>query len=250
MATLYVQRGEFNTETEAYRKDETTFGMYMKLTFIDHFPVPDALVALIQAIKCTKGTTLATLNEPYPSGGLGVQDPQLLTAAKWKIDAEGEKRKCPAFGMEFGEASTDWTRWLGAKSRSKDRGSDGQLGRVEMGPLPATVQWSGGTPPARVPLWTEAMLRDGPTRTWNKGPAFHHQFEVVAVCVCKDKSAAAHGTVRGVVTWGYKYSEAGAFTEDQPVAGNRPSQTWVEAAQAWNWARNNTIPGKPDKWLA
>ena len=66
--------------------------------------------------------------------------------------------------------------------------------------------------------------------------------------MCNDVSAPAHGTIRGVLTWGYAYSEREVFTEDLPVAENRPSETWLDAAEAWNRARNYTIPGRREKW--
>src|SRR5262249_854137 len=119
----------------------------------------------------------------------------------------------------------------------------GRLGQVirKAGPIQRGASQAGV-------VWTDAMLKDGPARDWKKGMAFHHQFEVAAVCVCKIQGAADHGAVRGVLNWGYKVSEEGLVVYDTPVAANRPSQTWVDAAEKWNKRKGASIPGTPAKW--
>jgi hypothetical protein len=119
-------------------------------------------------------------------------------------------------------------------------GADGRLGRVNKTP--------------NGPTFTSAMLHDQPSRRRREaGTAFHHQFEDVAMCICKTPNGLS-AKVRGVLTWGYKVTEADPpiLTLDPPVASNRPSETWIAAATQWNSAKGirSTIPGDSATWSA
>lgn len=230
--SYYLTCGEFIADSQAAAHDK---GIGMRIEFIDFIPDPDGMVALIQAVKCTSGASLNGLAHDYPSGGGGVRDENIWTADHWAIDAPGVNRVCPAFGMEFpSDADNAWERWNGAR----DGGGAGRLGRVNKSPNALT--------------FTAAMLDDQPSRKRRaEGTAFHHQFESVAMRICKRPSGLI-GEVRGVIVWGYKVTEAKApvLTIDVPVVTRRPSATWLEAATQWNSAKGmrSRIPGDSTAW--
>jgi hypothetical protein len=234
MPSYYLTCGEFQTESAAILGGK---GISMKVQFIDFIPEPDGLIALVQAIKCTKGANLQTLTENYPSGGSGKRNSDIWTGENWAIDAPGENRFCPAFGMTFGESSSSWSRWSSAKGGGVE-GSDGDLGHVTRGPNSL--------------VFVPAMLHDRPSRqAAEKEVAFWHRFETVAIRILKD---APHlgGDVRGVIHWGYKVDEAGTQTIDVPTVSRRPSQQWVDAAELWNSVKGirGRIPGQSSVWSA
>ncbi|PTT91149.1 hypothetical protein DBR42_04450 [Pelomonas sp. HMWF004] len=236
MPSFYLASGEFVVKSEA---QEGNKGISMHIEYFDFVPDPDGLVVLIQAVKCTKGKSLQALNSDYPSGGSGVRNDAIWTRDNWAIDAPGLNRLCPAFGTEFpSDASTAWNRWQGAKGNG-NQGSDGAVGRV-VKTLNALT-------------FTPAMLDDRPSRTARTaGTAFHHQFEAVALRICKGFTLTAE--VRGALTWGYKVTEAevAVLTIDTPVATRRPSATWRAAATLWNSAKGvkSRIPGDATVWAA
>ena len=207
MPSYYLTCGEFIVDSQASPGDK---GIGMKIGFIDFVPDPEGVVALIQAVKCTRGNTLNSLTEDFPSGGQGVRNENIWTADHWAIDAPGIDRCCPAFGMEFpSDASTGWNRWKGAKG-SGNTGGDGRLGKVNRAPNALT--------------FTPAMLDDRPSRERREeGTAFHHQFESVAIRIC-NRPGGPIAEVLGVITWGYKVTEAETpvLTIDVPVVTRRP----------------------------
>jgi hypothetical protein len=220
MATYCTTLGEFNTESTQWSEDrgdppKCKRGMKIKVVFTAFIPDPDNLVVLVQMVKCSKGKSLQSLNEDYAGGIIAGYEPT-LTSEWWKIDAPGDKRECPAFGMRFSSSdNTAWTRWLNAKGCGSEVG-DGRVGRMD------------GM--HRI----DAFLRDKPARSWKKGMAFHHQFEVAAVQVCKKANNIGNGKVLGTLTWGYTVNENGVWAEDPCVAKSRPSHQWIEAAKKWN----------------
>ncbi len=92
------QHGKFIVASKA---QAGIMGVEMKINFVENAPVPNSVVALIQAVKCTSGNSLANLTDDFPTGGAGDRVDALWTADRWAIDADGAKRKCPAFGLEF-----------------------------------------------------------------------------------------------------------------------------------------------------
>jgi hypothetical protein len=234
MATYYLSCGEFQTESAAILDGK---GIAMKIQFIDFVPEQDGLIALVQAIKCTKGDSLQRLTEDYPSGGMGKRNSGIWTGDNWAIDAPGENRLCPAFGMTFGESNRSWSRWTSAKGGGVE-GSDGHLGHVERGPNSF--------------VFVPAMLNDRPSRqAAERGVAFWHRFETVAIRILKN---APHlgGDIRGVIHWGYRVDETGAQTIDMPTVARRPSQQWIDAAELWNSVKGmrGRIPGQSSVWAA
>jgi hypothetical protein len=234
MAAYYLSCGEFQTESASILGGK---GLAMEIQFTDFIPDPDGLVALVQAIKCTKGDSLQRLTEDYPSGGIGKRNVEVWTPEGWAIDAPGEKRLCPAFGMAFGETNSSWSRWTSAKGGGT-KGSDGNLGRVARSPKSF--------------VFVPAMLNDKPSReAAEEGVAFWHRFETVAIRILKD---APHlgGDIRGVIHWGYRVDEAGRQTIDIPTVARRPSRQWIDAAELWNSVKGirGRIPGQSSVWAA
>ncbi len=182
-------------------------------------------VALIQAIKCTRGLDLLRLDADYTSGELPAS---LVGDDDWHIDAVSGK--CPAFGLNFAPdvKGPDMAVWATAHGSGLS-GSDGGLGFT-------------GEPRKY------AFLDDRPSRTSTPDMAFHHQFEVVALCISSNPRAL--GWVLGVCTWGYKVGNDQVVVPDTPVAGNRPSDHWISAATAWNLSGGGRrkIPGSSASW--
>lgn len=237
MPSYYLTCGEFIADSQATAGDK---GIGMNIEFIDFVPDPDGVVALIQAVKCTSGTTLNNLTVDYPSGGGGVRNENIWTADHWAIDAPGMDRVCAAFGMEFpSDANNAWNRWRGAQG-SGNAGGDGRLGKVNRAPNALT--------------FTPAMLNDRPSRERRaEGTAFLHQFESVAMRICMGPGGLT-AEVRGVISWGYRVTEAKTpvLTIDVPVVTRRPSATWIEAATQWNSAKGmrSRIPGDSTVWAS
>ena len=222
--------GEFVVDSAQWEDSkQKKLGMEMYLTYTDKFLGPDVLIALIQIIKCMKGRSLGNLNERY-FGGVGNINYDLITDNHWFVDAQGDTRKCPGFGMEFKSGNNTWTRWLSAEG-----------GDYNVTSLKGGVAGTKGL--------KSAYLRDNPTRDVANNMAFHHQFEVAAVCICPGNKDP-HGNVRGAITWGYQVDERGNWFEDDVVATNRPSVDWVAAANKWNLAKGIpcAIPGKAATW--
>ncbi|MFL5296067.1 MAG: hypothetical protein ACJ798_06765 [Phenylobacterium sp.] len=239
MPSYYLTCGEFIADSQSQPNNK---GIRMNVQFIDFIPERGAVVALIQAVKCTRGVNLTpqALIVDYPSGGSGVRAEGIWTDEHWAIDAPGEKRFCPGFGMEFPAGANNlWARWEGATG-SGAPGGDGRLGVVVQAPNALS--------------FTPAMLSDHPSRAGRAvGTAFHHQFESVALRIANSPGGVT-AEVRGVIRWGYKVDETdpGVLTVDAPVVANRPSATWISAATQWNRVKGarGRIPGDAAGWAA
>jgi hypothetical protein len=242
MATYQTALGEFAI---TIKKNMLGKGIHMHIEFNEFVPEPGSIVALIQATRATKAASLSDLKDPkaekqdFPSTAGGARNEQIWTAARWAIDAPGEERRCPIFGIDFlkrdyGVSPAEmWRRWCEAE------GANGRIGKFQ-----------GNT---RI----SAMLDDKPRRggwasTAGNPVAFHHEFEVLALRLqLLGGSIVAKGL--GALTWGYSFAQDADQKDgmpDFPEARNIPSGAWIAAAQHWNFAhiKHDKIPGKIIDW--
>jgi hypothetical protein len=116
MPSYYLTCGQFIVASQAQAGNQ---GVDTKIKFIDFIPDPDGVVALIQAVKCTSGDSLANLTEDYPSGGGGDRVEDIWTDDHWAIDAPGAAVRRPyrleavERRAELGRPGRRWTARTG-----------------------------------------------------------------------------------------------------------------------------------------
>jgi len=87
---------------------------------------------------------------------------------------------------------------------------------------------------------TYALLHDRPQRSTLNDRAFHHEFEIAAVCVTGNP-----GWYLGGLKWGYQGDatvKPPRVITDTPTPVNEASSDWKEAARPWNNSGNLKVP--------
>lgn len=246
MAEHHLMRGEFSCQSSPFVR-----GLEMKISFVDYFPDPDSIVVLIQALQCKKGPNLENLNEHYKSGGSGSYKADIWTLENhpeaWAIDAPGDKRVCPAFGMDFTCSGNAWNRWNSSNAGvNAFKPGSGRIGKVTLDPINQKM---------KIPTFLPALLFDRASRKDTKvGTAFRHSFETVALRIFPGNNSSVSCKVLGAIKWGYEVCEDAAQSVNVlPAAATPgPSQNWIDAAKKWNAASRiqSHIPGSATDWVS
>jgi hypothetical protein len=91
MSTYNTRMGRFIVSKYEPFAQDGKIGMELKVMFAPNPLAWDALVALIQVVRCRKGDALANLNEDYYKTGCGPPD-NIASPNFWHVDSKGTTR--------------------------------------------------------------------------------------------------------------------------------------------------------------